>query len=144
MFSKACEYGIKAIVYIAYQSQKGQWVSLKGVAEAIDSPVAFTAKILQSLVKNDLIRSIKGAGGGYTLGEQQLENLTLYHVVVAIDGEQLFSKCGLGLRTCNAAKPCPVHFKFQTVRNELNKMLHLTTIHAMAEELEEHKTYLKV
>ena len=46
MFSKACEYGIKATIHISHQSQQGHRVSLKAVAKAIDFPIAFTAKIL--------------------------------------------------------------------------------------------------
>ena len=63
MFSKACEYGIRAAVYIAHQSMEGRRVSLKEIAEKIDSPVAFTAKILQQLSRNGIVESIKGAGG---------------------------------------------------------------------------------
>ena len=44
MFSKACEYGIRAMVHIAMQSERGERTGLKEVAEAIDSPVAFTSK----------------------------------------------------------------------------------------------------
>ena len=51
MFSKTCEYGIKATLFIAQMSQKGERVSLKDIASAIDSPSAFTAKILQTLSK---------------------------------------------------------------------------------------------
>lgn len=41
MFSKACEYGIRATIFLALLSKKGEHRSLKQVAEAIDSPVAF-------------------------------------------------------------------------------------------------------
>ena len=57
MFSKACEYGIKASIHISQQSQQGERVSLKSVAKAIDSLIAFTAKILQSLANNNIIAS---------------------------------------------------------------------------------------
>ena len=53
MFSRACEYAIKIMIYIAANEQEGQRTGLKEVTEAIGSPEAFTAKILQQLVKND-------------------------------------------------------------------------------------------
>ncbi len=143
MFSKACQYGIRAIIHIARQSQKGNRVSLKNVAEAIDSPVAFTAKILQSLAKDDLISSIKGSGGGYELLNEQLKKITLHNVVSSIDGDKIFYKCGLGLNECNEAKPCPVHFEFKTIRDDLNKMLQSTAVADLATELNFGKTYLK-
>ena len=65
MFSKACEYGIRASIHLARLSEKGERSSLKQVAKAIDSPVAFTAKILQLLARDGIIRSIQGSGGGY-------------------------------------------------------------------------------
>ena len=55
MFSKACEYGIKASTYIALQSLQDKRVSLKEIAEEINSPVAFTAKILHQLAKNNIL-----------------------------------------------------------------------------------------
>ena len=51
MFSKACEYGIKSVIYITEQSLEGRRVSIKQVTEAIDSPKAYTSKILQQLKK---------------------------------------------------------------------------------------------
>ena len=50
MFSKACEYGIRASIYIASQTQIGNRVSLVDVVKKIESPEAFTSKILQKLV----------------------------------------------------------------------------------------------
>jgi Rrf2 family iron-sulfur cluster assembly transcriptional regulator len=54
MFSKACEYGIRASIFIAEQSLLDRKVSLKDVAEAIESPSAYTSKILQRLSKATL------------------------------------------------------------------------------------------
>ena len=52
MFSKACEYGIRASIYIAQQSLLDRKVSLKEISEAIESPTAYTSKILQKLTRN--------------------------------------------------------------------------------------------
>lgn len=127
MFSKACEYGIKAVTFVASQSLEGQRVALKEIAEAIDSPVAFTAKILQQLRKNHIIDSVKGAHGGYGISSTQLDQVTLSKIVYAIDGDAIYISCGLGLSSCNALKPCPVHDKFVSIRSELRKMLESTT-----------------
>ena len=60
MFSKACEYAIKASIFIAISSYNNKKVSPKEISEEIDSPKAFTAKILQELAKNEIIKSTKG------------------------------------------------------------------------------------
>ena len=45
MFSKTCEYALKIMMYLAVHQPENRLVGLKEIAQAIDSPVAFTAKI---------------------------------------------------------------------------------------------------
>lgn len=40
---------------------------MKAIAEQINSPVAFTAKILQKLVKSNIVCSVKGKHGGFEI-----------------------------------------------------------------------------
>lgn len=143
MFSKACEYGIRAATYIAMQSLEGRRVSLKEIAEEIDSPVAFTAKILQILSKNNIVDSVKGAYGGFEIPRTQIDKLKLSEIVNAIDGDTMYVGCGLGLKECNANKPCPVHEKFVKIRNDLKQMLENTSLYEMTAGLEVGLTYLK-
>lgn len=143
MFSKACEYGIRSATYIASQSLEGNRVSLKGIAEEIDSPVAFTAKILQLLSKNNIINSVKGAYGGFEIDKARIDSLKLSEIVNAIDGNKIYVGCGLGLKECNANKPCPVHDKFVEIRNDLRKMLENTSLYEMTAGLDTGLTFLK-
>lgn len=143
MFSKACEYGIRAIVYIASQSLNNQRATLVDIAEEIDSPTAFTAKILQKLVKSKVIYSTKGPTGGFYIPEEKMQEVKLIEVVIAIDGDGLFVGCGLGLRECDENHPCPVHFKFKLIRENLEKMLLTTTIYEMAKGVEKGVSFLK-
>ncbi|MEZ4911827.1 MAG: Rrf2 family transcriptional regulator [Saprospiraceae bacterium] len=143
MFSKACEYGIRAIIYISQKSQDGHRVNLKSVAKAIDSPEAFTAKVLQSLANNNIISSSKGSSGGYDIPENRQSNITLFDVVNAIDGDTIYDKCGLGLQQCNPQKPCPMHYKFIAIRDNLKQMSQQTTIHDLTKELLQGTTCLK-
>lgn len=143
MFSKSCEYGVRAIIHISHQSKQGKRVRLKEVAKAINSPVAFTAKILQSLANNQIVVSVKGATGGYEIPEKEQAKITLYHIVKAIDGDKIYNGCGLGLKQCNAQKPCPIHFKFITIRQDLKTMLQTTTIDELANGLFEGMAFLK-
>ena len=143
MFSKTCEYGIKATLHVAYQSLNNNRVGIKVIAEAIDSPEAFTAKILRELVKAGIIESVKGPNGGFEIDHTRLNNLTLAEIVVAIDGDQIYKGCGLGLKECNALKPCPMHDKFATVRDELKSMLKSTKIKDLATGIHDGLTFLK-
>lgn len=143
MFSKSCEYGIKATLYVMQKSLLGQRVSLNDIAEAIDSPTAFTAKVLQSLSKNKIIQSIKGYYGGYEVTREKIDKLTLFDIVHAIDGDPIYNGCGLGMKECNASMPCPIHNEFAEVRDSLKKMLRSTYVKDLASELEQGRVYLK-
>ena len=141
MFSRACEYGIRAMIYIAQEGQGNKLVSLKKIAAAINSPVAFTGKILQILSRNGLLTSGKGVTGGFMLSTPA-EMMNLAQIVKAIDGDEVFTGCGMGLEECNELKPCPLHFKFAKVRDNLADMLYTTTLHELASGLKSGSSFL--
>ncbi|SIS80908.1 transcriptional regulator, BadM/Rrf2 family [Zobellia uliginosa] len=143
MFSKACEYGIRASTYIALKSLEGTRVSLKEIADKIDSPVAFTAKILQQLSKKQIIESVKGSLGGFQISQSNISQIKLAQIVYAIDGNNVYEGCGLGLKRCNSNEPCPVHDKFIQIRADLKEMLESTSLYDMTMGLEEGLTHLK-
>ncbi len=143
MFSKACEYGIRATIYIATQSLEGRRVGLKDIAKQINSPEAFTAKILQQLAKNKIIHSVKGPTGGFEIEEVKMRDIRLQQIVSAIDGDSIYIGCGLGLKACSEKRPCPVHNKFKTIREDLRKMLETTNIYELTQGLYLGFTFLK-
>lgn len=144
MFSKACEYGIRAVLFIAQESIKDRRVSLKEITRQIDSPEAFTAKILQKLARAEVVHSIKGPSGGFEINKKELQHLKLSGIVDAIDGDSIYKGCGLGLKDCNANRPCPVHDEFAKVRDELKHMLETTSVLKLATQLGNGLTFLKV
>jgi Rrf2 family protein len=135
MFSKSCEYGIKAVLYIAFMSQKGERVRLKQIAREIDSPEAFTAKIMQNLSRSEIVKSIKGPTGGFEIDEEKRKNFNLKDIVEVIDGNSLYVKCGLGLSECNDEQPCPIHNNYKLIRNGLIEMHCNSTIEKLAKKL---------
>ena len=143
MFSKACEYGIRASIFIAEQSLLNKKVSLKDIAKAIDSPEAYTSKILQQLSRNFIIKSDKGPTGGFSMSQQELENVKLSTVVTAIDGDAIYNGCGLGLKNCSEDKPCPAHSQFKIIRDQLKIMLETNLIKDLTMDFKEGLTFLK-
>jgi len=105
---------------------------IKELCKLSNTPESFTAKILQNLVKRDIISSQKGPTGGFYISKD-LNKITLYEIVDAIDGKTIFNKCGLGLTQCNAKKPCPLHYQFEVVRDELNAMCKNNTLQNLVE-----------
>ena len=142
MFSKACEYGIRAMMYIAQKSKEGKRVGIKEISNGIDSPEPFMAKILQELSRKGLVLSIKGPNGGFYM-EAIHKRISLADIVCAIDGNQLFEGCGLGLKACNEKRPCPIHYEFKALRTKLKSMLESTQIEEFTENLEKGLSYLK-
>lgn len=142
MFSKACEYGIRAMMFIARKSRENRRVGPKEIASGIDSPEHFMAKILQELSRKGLVLSIKGPNGGFYMEPSHMRN-TLADIVVAIDGDHLFKGCGLGLKACNEKRPCPIHDEFKIIRTKLRSMLETTRIGEFTDDLEKGITFLK-
>lgn len=143
MFSKACEYAIRATLFIAQESKKDRRSSLKEIAREIDSPEAFTAKILQKLVQKNIINSIKGPHGGFFI---QTENNTtmLSEIVEAIDGDHIMNGCALGLKKCSEDHPCPLHFDFVNIRGGLKQMLKTNSIMELSSKLDSGTSFLKI
>lgn len=140
MFSKACEHGIKAMIYIATQSTAGRRVKLGDIARHAGSPEAFTAKVLGALSKAGLLESLKGPTGGF--GIDNATDISLKAVVQAIDGNSLFAGCALGLQECDDEKPCPMHHKFVAIRDAMTSMLETTNIDELARGLKSGASFL--
>ena len=136
MFSKACEYGIRAMLHIAYKSRSQERVGVKEIAKAIDSPEAFTGKIMQQLSKSGLVQSIKGPHGGFWINDEDRIKINLRQIVEVLDGNQIYIGCGMGLNQCNDMKPCPMHNQYTPVRQALIKIHTETSLDALATKLD--------
>ena len=143
MFSKECEYAIKASIYIAQKSNKNLSVNAKEVAKEVNAPEAFTSKILQKLCKENILRSIRGKQGGFIFEGEMQHQIKLFDVIKIIDGDAIFSNCGLGLHKCSAENPCPVHDDFKKVRDELISMVQKYSFYELAEKTNDGLAWLK-
>lgn len=134
MFSKTAEYALRATIYIAQKSSPEHKLGIPEIARAIDSPPSFTAKILQLLTRdNKIVRSTRGPGGGFYMTESA-KKLPVRAVLTAIEQEDVFKKCVLGLVLCSEAKPCPLHFQFKPIKAELIKLFESRTIGSLTEK----------
>jgi len=143
MFSKACSHAIKASVFIAQSALQNKQTRLKEIAEATNSPEAFMAKILQKLVKSNIIISHRGAKGGFTIPDKCLPHILLKDIVVAIDGDKIYNGCVLGFETCSDAKPCAIHHHIKAARKDIKKALTITTLEDLAIDVENELAFLK-
>ena len=135
LFSKACEYGIRAMLFLASQNN-AQPVRVREIAETLQIPIPFLSKIVHSLSRNHLIHSQKGPGGGVTLAQASSE-ITLLQVVEVIDGLDLFHACALGIPHCSDDFPCPLHETWGGLRSEIYDMLANRTLDQIMDQLHE-------
>ena len=142
MFSKTCEYALRAMLFVGQKSKEGRKAGIREIAEGIDSPEYFIAKILQELDRKNLVQSMKGPSGGFFIDKQGME-CTLADIVKAIDGDKIFLGCGLGLKECSEKRPCPIHNEFKKIRKEMHDMLQSATLNEFNEKLERKLTFLK-
>lgn len=142
MISKSCKYAIRAAVFIASQAVKDIKPGVKEIAEEIEAPQAFTAKILQNLSKYKIVTSLKGPYGGFYCENYQLD-LPVIEIVNAIDGVAVFKECVMGLHSCKDEHPCPMHFKYAENRNNLLVYFQQTTIGNLARNFSAGNVYLK-
>ena len=86
-------------------------------------PEPTVAKILKILVKAHIIRSIRGAGGGYVL-TQKPEEMALGDIIEAIDGPVMLTSCVDGaVPDCSAHGSCSVRGRWDGVNAAIRKAL---------------------
>lgn len=141
IFSKACEYSIRALIFIAQKSDDETRVNIKEISENTGAPAYFTSKVLQDLTKKDLLSSLKGPTGGFYLSAANRQ-VALLDIVKAVDGNKIFSSCGLGINNCSEKNPCPLHEQYKPIREQLHKMLKTTTIQDLAEDITKGNAFL--
>jgi Rrf2 family transcriptional regulator, iron-sulfur cluster assembly transcription factor len=144
MFNKTCEYGIRACIFIAKQTLKGEVVNVKTISENIDSPVSFTAKVLQILTRNGVVNSVKGINGGFSISKDKIKDLTLQELVEVLEARPVNKICVFGLSECSDKQPCPAHGKYKFIKKDTIKMLQSTRLESMVNDVVEGRAYLKV
>ncbi len=144
MFSNACKYALRAVIFISNKSLAKERVGFKEVAKEINAPEPFTAKILQKLAKEGIINSTKGVNGGFDIPIEKITTIKLSEIVKLIDGDTIYKECALGLPECSEKQPCPLHHKFKIIRAELIQMLEETSVIKIAEDITKGKSFLKL
>ena len=94
-------------------------------------------------MENKILYSSKGPNGGFFVPKEKLSEIRLSEIVSAIDGDQVYTGCGLGLEACDDNRPCPLHDKFIVLREELRKTLEATTLLELANGIDSGLTFLK-
>ncbi|WP_400075177.1 RrF2 family transcriptional regulator [Winogradskyella sp. R77965] len=141
MFSNSTKYGIKAVLYLAVHSSEDQKIMIKDIAEPINVPRHYIAKILQTLSKRNLISSHKGPNGGFYLSEENRQ-VKVSDIVTAIDGEERINSCLLSLNECDSTNPCSLHHLIFNEKQKILDRLDNTSLQDLAEHIKKGKSVL--
>jgi Rrf2 family protein len=141
MLSYTCKTAVKTVVYLATKVQSGEKSGLKEIAEYIGASEHTVGKMLQNLVRKDVIKSLKGPTGGFFILKEQTRQ-PLINIVEAIDGNTVFKECGLGLSRCSSTHPCPIHNEYKEARDILERIFKTRTIRDLTEPVNSGLAYL--
>jgi Rrf2 family protein len=142
LYSKYCEYVIKALSYLSLYSNKDKYVMVREISEKLKIPYYFLSKIFQDLASTNWVISKKGKKGGFTLAADSTK-LTLMDIIKWCDGIHNYNKCVLGDRDCGSDYKCTLHNKCSELRNHITEFFDTMTIHDVSEINHEHR-FVKV
>ncbi len=128
--TKAGEYAIRAVVFMAIQPE-GCLSQRENVSQAQGIPLSFLSKILQRLTVAGLVRSYKGAAGGFALA-RPAEDITVLEVVKAVEGPLALNACLFDQTECHNQPTCPMHKIWRQCQEKLEATLSQVTFAHLA------------
>lgn len=147
MLSNTCKYALRALIYMAKFSKDDTRIGIRKISEDLNLSSPFLGKILQNLVKQKLLVSTKGPNGGFSLAKQP-EEISLWDIVVNVDGEDYFTNCLIGLRPCKAHDPsrpfCPVHFKYEELRQQTATFYRETSLRTISDDIDKFEDLVRL
>lgn len=141
MLSLTCKTAIKAVIFLATKHESGERSGIRDIALHLEANEHTVGKLLQNLVKNGVINSVKGPSGGFYVTSVQLKKPVMV-IVEAIDGMEVFKECGLGLSKCSATRPCPIHDQYKIARDHLETLFSKNNIIDLCDPVNRGVTYL--
>jgi len=125
LITRETDYAIRCILYLAHDHDR--IASVKEIARAMHIPKSFLAKILQRLVRNGILESIRGAQGGFRLKRKPSE-ISLLAILEAIQGRAAINICAIDSKRCRRSSTCTVHPVWVDIRKELEARLQKQSI----------------
>ena len=141
MLSNSSKYALKAVLFLAVNSDGNKKILAKNLSEPINVPKAYISKLLQKLAKHNIVSSTRGPSGGFYLSNKN-RSVRLLEIVNIIDGENRLTSCMLSLNKCNAEYPCPMHDLIGDTKTHFLRNLEETTVEDLASDILKGKSFL--
>lgn len=133
LYSRSCAYAIRALTWLALRRPEG-YLLAQTLGRETGLPRHFLVKILQQLVRRNLLVSARGRGGGFALSRPPSQ-ITLLDIVEAIDGVQSVHQCVVGFARCDEQRPCSQHHRWHPICEQIDSFLMYTTLAQMSDAL---------
>ena len=121
IITRATEYAIRAILYMS-RRPAGEIVYKKDICKAQEITPAFLTKILQPLIKDGIVGSQRGVGGGFYLAKDPSE-ITLLDIIKSQEGPVYLNQCLVEEGACEREFFCPIHGAWAEIREDFMKTL---------------------
>lgn len=126
------EYAVRAVLHLASQPE-GKVSLVNEISEAQDVPKSYLSKIMQHLTKAGLVRSRRGAKGGFMLA-RPADQITLRETIEALEGPIHLNVCLIKKGECPRDEVCPVHPIWKEAQKKLFETLDSKTMAELAAE----------
>ena len=114
------DYAVRIVYCLA---QNGGRMEAAAIAEQTGVTQRYSLKILRKLVAGELVKSYKGAGGGYELAKDPKE-ISLYEVIEQVEGPYAISRClNEDDYTCNRNRQACMVCKFSRIYADISEMV---------------------
>lgn len=133
--TKKTEYALIALTRLS--QTEGHWISAREIAAQYGIPLPLLMNILKTLTQRGLVRSVRGARGGYVLAATPVE-ITLEKIILAVEGPVCLTQCiaerdGAPRGSCEVRPACPVKAPVHSINAKLREMLGRVTLAQLAE-----------
>jgi Rrf2 family protein len=124
--SRAGEYGVLGLLRLA-RLPSGRPVMIDAISRDESIPRSFLAKIFQDLAKAGVLRSQRGARGGFLLA-RPADQITILEIIEAIDGKIALQRCLSDVSSCERMEDCALCSLFEQAQDRLKEVFAQTTL----------------
>lgn len=123
--SRSADYALRALVYLA-RLDSPRYVPANEIANEMHTPPFLLSRILQHLVKGDLLSSVKGHHGGFRLRKSP-DRINLFEIIQLIDGAFVMHDCP-GKGKCGLSHDCNLRGVFSKAEKHLEDLFRSVTL----------------
>ncbi len=115
-----------AIVEVARQGERRP-LSLADIAARLDLSLAYLEQLFMKLRRKELVRSVRGPGGGYVLG-RAAEAISIGEIMAAVDEPVRMTRCVSVEDGCIASRRCTTHYLWDALGAHIEHFLATATL----------------